>query len=202
MYNIAPVEGPEGLTQGSVAPEQGAAGGVDESGFSNVDTSLKPVPELDALFEEVMTEGAQPKTVIPDNRPIREPQTIEEIEGGIEGALEGEALEEKVAAVEEKLFDLGVYKPTNMQELEYFKEDLNVLMSDLEIQIPPEVLKGVVQNVIASVTYKADGPKDYSRPEAEQVEEAMDWNNRSGRVLDTPDDELDARARRNTGRSR
>ena len=203
VYNIAPVEGPEGLTQGSVAPEQGAADGVDESGFSvsNVDTSLKPVPELDALFEEVMTEGAQPKTVIPDNRPIREPQTIEEIESGIEGALEGEALEEKVVAVEEELFDLGVYEPTNVQELAYFKEDLNVLISDLEIQIPPEVLKGVVENVIARVTYKADGPKDYSRPEAEQVEEGMDWGNRKGRILDTPDDELDARARRNTGRS-
>ena len=200
----APAEGPEGLTQGSVAPEQGAAGGVDESGFSvsNVDTSLKPVPELDALFEEVMTEGAQPKTVIPDNRPIREPQTIEEIESGIEGALEGEALEEKVVAVEEELFDLGVYEPTNVQELAYFKEDLNVLISDLEIQIPPEVLKGVVENVIARVTYKADGPKDYSRPEVEQTEEAMDWDNRRGRVLRTPDDELDARARRNTGRSR
>ena len=101
-----------------------------------------------------MTEGAQPKTVIPDNRPIREPQTIEEIESGIEGALEGEALEEKVVAVEEELFDLGVYEPTNVQELAYFKEDLNVLISDLEIQIPPEVLKGVVENVIARVTSK------------------------------------------------
>jgi len=156
-YNIAPVEGPEGLTQGSVAPEQEATGGVDESGFSvsNVDTSLKPVPELDALFEEVMTRGAQPKTATPDWRPSApEPLTTEDIKGGIEGALEGEALEEKVASVEEELFDLGVYKPTNVQELAYFKEDLNVLISDLEIQIPPEVLKGVVENVIARVTGK------------------------------------------------
>ena len=201
-YNIAPVEpveGPDGLTQSSVKPE----GGVDEAGFNVSDTSLQPVPELDALFESVMTEGAQPKTEIPDNRPIREPQTIEEIEGGIEGALEGEALDEKVAAVEEELFELGVYKPTNKQELQYFKEDLNVLISDLEIQIPPEVLKGVVEKVIADVTYKAEGPKDYTRPESKDEEEAaMDWSNRRGRILDTPDDELDARARRNTGRSR
>jgi len=201
-YNIAPVEGPDGLTQGSVAPEQEAAGGVDESGFStsNVDTSLKPVPELDALFEEVMTRGAQPKTVIPDWRPSApEPLTTEAIKGGIEGALEGEALEEKVASVEEELFDLGVHKPTNVQELAYFKEDLNVLISDLEIQIPPEVLKGVVENVIARVTYKADGPKDYTWPEAEG---AMDWNNRRGRIIDTPDDKLDAKARRSKGGSR
>jgi hypothetical protein len=128
----------------------------NQTGGFKVEEGTKPLPEntsIDAMF------GATLDTPVFNTEPNVEVEpTIADVPEAVlnEGISDikkivtsGATDEELVTSITAEMMDMGVEWPTNLEELNFFKEDLKSLAYDYDANIPATVMQSIVDSAIA-----------------------------------------------------
>jgi len=151
----------------------------EPKGTFRSEESTKPLPQdtaIDAMFGVTLDApdfNSEPDVEVEPTITNVPEEVLSEGLADIKKAVTSDATDEElVTAITAEMMDMGVEWPTNLEELNFFKEDLKSLAYDYDANIPATVMQSIVDSAIARAA--PDAPEgQISGPSSEEKIQAQ-----------------------------